>query len=131
MVVDSKAAEKLYLLRSGGGDWERSKPFPPVGQIAGTEHTQHIHDFAALLKILAPTSDDRILDLGAGSGWVSDWLTRCGFRTVAIDIAVDMLRLAAERSHQTPRLVAGDMEALPFADKTFSKACCLNAFHHV
>lgn len=133
MSADSKAAEKLYLQRSGGGDWERSKPFPPSGQVAGVEHTQHIHDFAALLKILTPGSDDLILDLGAGSGWVSDWLRRCGFRTVAMDIAVDMLGLAAERfSASAPaNLVAGDMESLPFASKAFSKACCLNAFHHV
>lgn len=131
MIGDSKAAEKSYLRRSGGGDWERSKPFPPAGQVATAEHSQHIHDFAALLKILAPTSDDLILDLGAGSGWVSDWLRRCGFRIVAIDIALDMLRLAAERLSQPARLVAGDMECLPFASKAFSKACCLNAFHHV
>ena len=28
-------------------------------------------------------------------------------------------------------LVVGDMERLPFADRSFDKACCLNAFHHV
>jgi ubiquinone/menaquinone biosynthesis C-methylase UbiE len=131
MVVDSKAAEKLYLLRSGGGAWERSKPFPPTGQVATEEHSQHIHDFAALLRILAPTSDDLVLDLGAGSGWVSDWLQKCGFRSVAIDISVDMLYLAAERFSGAVPLVAGDMESMPFRSHAFSKACCLNAFHHV
>jgi len=127
---DSKQAEKDYLRRSGGGQWESSKPFPPLGQVADDEHAQHILDFAVLLQVLAPRSSDRILDLGAGSGWVSDWMKRCGFHTVGLDISVDMLRLAAQRLPATG-LVAGDMEHLPFATGAFDKACCLNAFHHV
>src|SRR5262245_2179250 len=42
-----------------------------------------------------------------------------------------MLRLGARRLGGARGLVVGDMEQLPFADGAFSKACCLNAFHHV
>jgi hypothetical protein len=42
-----------------------------------------------------------------------------------------MLRLGATRLGAPGGLVVGDMETLPFADHAFSKACCLNAFHHV
>jgi ubiquinone/menaquinone biosynthesis C-methylase UbiE len=128
---DTKEAEKQYLRRSNGGAWESSKPFPPAGQVATEEHAQHIHDFSVLLRVLDLQSDELILDLGAGSGWVSDWLRRCGFKTVACDISHDMLRLARERLPAPERVVTADMEALPFASKSFSKACCLNAFHHV
>jgi ubiquinone/menaquinone biosynthesis C-methylase UbiE len=128
---DTKQAEKDYLRRSGGGDWEASKPFPPAGQLATEEHAQHLLDFAVLLRVLAPGQADHVLDLGAGSCWVSDWLRRCGVRTVAVDIALDMLRLGAQRLGNASGLVVGDMEQLPFNDGSFSKACCLNAFHHV
>jgi SAM-dependent methyltransferase len=128
---DTKEAEKQYLRRSQGGTWEASKPFPAPGQTATEEHAQHIHDFSVLLRVLDPRPDDLILDLGAGSGWVSDWLRKCGFQTVAADIAHDMLRLAHDRLAPPQLLVTADMEQLPFASGSFSKACCLNAFHHV
>ncbi len=128
---DSKQAEKEYLRRSGGGQWELLKPFPPAGQTATEEHSQHLLDFAVLLRVLAPKPSDLVLDLGAGSCWVSDWLRKCGFATVAVDIAFDMLQLGSRRFESAKGLVVGDMERLPFADRSFDKACCLNAFHHV
>jgi ubiquinone/menaquinone biosynthesis C-methylase UbiE len=130
-IADSKQAEKDYLRRSAGGDWEASKPFPPEGQRATDEHAQHLLDFAVLLRVLTPTPADVVLDLGAGSCWVSDWLRRCTVQTVAVDIAVDMLRLGAARMGSTRGLVAGDLEHLPFADSAIAKACCLNALHHL
>lgn len=128
---DSKQAEKEYLRRSGGGSWELLKPFPPLGQTATEEHAQHLLDFAVLLRVLAPKPSDLVLDLGAGSCWVSDWLRRFSFRTVAVDIAFDMLHLGATRLGSAKGLVTGDLEKLPFGDSSFDKACCLNAFHHV
>ena len=131
MSEDSKQAEKNYLRRSAGGEWELSKPFPPAGQVGSDEHAQHLLDFAVLLRILAPAPSDLILDLGAGSCWVSDWLRRFGFATVAVDISWDMLDLGRTRLARGNGLVVGDLERLPFAAGSFSKACCLNAFHHV
>jgi SAM-dependent methyltransferase len=131
MSEHSKQAEKDYLRRSAGGDWELSKPFPPAGQVGSDEHAQHLLDFAVMLRVLAPTPSDSILDLGAGSCWVSDWLRRFGFRTVAVDISWDMLKLGRTRLGSGTGLVVGDLERLPFATGRFSKACCLNAFHHV
>jgi SAM-dependent methyltransferase len=128
---NSKQAEKDYLRHSGGGAWEASKPFPPQGQVGGAGHAQDLLDFAVLMRVLAPEPSDSILDLGAGSCWVSDWLRRFGFKTVAVDIAWDMLRLGADRLRSPHGLVVGDMEQLPFRKGAFNKACCLNAFHHV
>ena len=107
--MDSKQAEKEYLRRSAGGEWEMSKPFPVQGQTGSDEHAQHLLDFAVLLRILVPRSSDLILDLGAGSCWVSEWLRRFGARTVAVDIALDMLRLGRARLKSADGLVTGDM----------------------
>ena len=131
MSEQSKQAEKDYLRRSAGGDWELSKPFPPAGQVGSDEHAQHLLDFAVMLRVLAPRPSDLILDLGSGSCWVSDWLRRFGFTTVAVDISWDMLRLGRTRLASPGGLVVGDLERLPFRTSSFSKACCLNAFHHV
>lgn len=62
---------------------------------------------------------------------MSDWLRRFGFSTVAVDISWDMLNLGRTRLGSGNGLVVGDLERLPFATSRFSKACCLNAFHHV
>ena len=131
MEPSSKQSEKGYLRRSGGRPGRPRSRFHLLGRVPGEEHARHFQDFAVLLRVLSPTPSDLILDLGAGSCWVTEWLRRCGFNTVAVDISWDMLRLGGARLAPATGRVVGDMEALPFSDGTFSKACCLNAFHHI
>ena len=73
---DSKQAEKTYLSRTGGSTWEREKPFSPPGTDMFEESLELLHDFVVAMKLLRPSSDDRIVDLGAGGGWCSDLLQR-------------------------------------------------------
>jgi ubiquinone/menaquinone biosynthesis C-methylase UbiE len=131
-VVDSKQAEKTYLSRTGGRAWERDKPFPPAGTEMFDESIELLNDFVVAMRLLQPGPDDRILDLGAGAGWCSDLLQRLNRRSVAVDIAHEMLAVSRERRTAAPiPAVAGDMERLPFADGSFDKAVCLSAVHHV
>ena len=127
----TKDAEKAYLSRSGSEPWERAKPFAPPGHNMVGESLSLIHDFAVAIGCLAPVPGERVLDLAAGSCWVSEWLRRLNIDTVSIDIALDMLRLGRDRMGVNPGLVAGDLEHLPFRDASFDKAVCLNAFHHL
>jgi len=129
---DSKQAEKTYLSRTGGSNWERVKPFSPPGDDTLDDSLELLHDFAVAAKLLQPTPEDRIVDLGAGGGWCSDLLQRLNRKSVAVDISLEMLRVARERSTRTPiAAVAGDFERLPFANGSFDKAICLSALHHV
>jgi hypothetical protein len=50
-----------------------------------------------------------------------------------VDISLDMLRTGRSRllPSGAARVVAGDLERLPFTDAAFDKAVCLNALHHV
>jgi SAM-dependent methyltransferase len=60
----------------------------------------------------------RIVDIGAGVGWLSNRLTQLGHDVHAVDLSVDELDgLAAARHFETefPRSQA-EMDALPFAD---------------
>jgi ubiquinone/menaquinone biosynthesis C-methylase UbiE len=131
-VPDSKQAEKTYLSRTGGRAWEREKPFPPDGTEMFEESLELLNDFVVAMRLLQPGPDDRILDLGAGAGWCSALLQRLNRRTVAVDIAHEMLAVSRERPGAKPiAAVAGDLEHLPFADGSFDKAVCLSAIHHV
>jgi SAM-dependent methyltransferase len=129
----TKDAEKAYLRRTAGGDWERFKPFSNPGADTMDESARLIHDFALVLQTFRPTPDDRILDLGAGACWASDWLERLNLDVVSLDLSLDMLRVGQQRLRRGrgAPLVAGDMERLPFAAGSFTKAICLNAFHHL
>jgi SAM-dependent methyltransferase len=129
---DSKQAEKTYLSRTGGSAWEREKPFPPLGTDLFDESLDLLNDFVVAMRLLRPSADDRVVDLGAGGGWCSDLLQRLNRNAVAVDISLEMLRVSAERPTRKPmRAVAGDFERLPFADGSFDKAVCLSAIHHV
>ena len=129
---DSKQAEKTYLSRTGGRAWERDKPFPPPGFEMFDESLELLNDFVVAMRLLQPAPDDRILDLGAGAGWCSDLLQRLNRRSIAVDIAHEMLAVGRERPTRLPILaVAGDLERLPFADASFDKAICLSAIHHI
>lgn len=130
--LNTKAAEKEYLARTGSTEWERAKPFAHPGADTLTDSAQLLHDFAAALMILRPSADDLILDLGAGGCWCSDLLRRLNRRSVAVDISLDMLRAGRSRPNGSGiAAAAGDLENLPFLSGTFQKAVCFSAIHHV
>jgi len=128
---DTKLAEKAYLQRAQTGRWERVKPFSSVDHDDVAEGARLIHDFAVMLLCLEPEPGERVLDLGAGSCWVSEWLRRFNVVTISVDIATDMLQIGRSRTGPDAWIVAGDLEHLPFADGVVDKAVCMNAFHHV
>ena len=129
--ADSKQAEREYLARAGTERWERVKPFSSPGHDDVLEGARLIHDFAVTLLCLQPKPGEIVLDLGAGSCWVSEWLGRFNVETIAVDIAIDMLRVGRTRLGAGARLIACDLEALPLAPASVDKAVCLNALHHV
>ena len=131
MAADSKHAEQAYLERARTERWEHVKPFSSPGYDDVEEGARLIHDFAVALLCLEPKPGEHVLDLGAGSCWVSEWLRRFNVETVSVDIALDMLRVGQSRLGSDARVVVGDLEALPLATESVDKAVCLNAFHHV
>jgi ubiquinone/menaquinone biosynthesis C-methylase UbiE len=127
----AKQAEKEYARRSGSLPWERTKPFAPAGHNMVGESAALIRDFGVMLACLAPSPGERVIDLGAGSAWCSEWLQRLNIDVVAVDLSLDLLNVGRERLPRPGRLVAGDLENLPFAGSAFDAAISLNAFHHL
>jgi ubiquinone/menaquinone biosynthesis C-methylase UbiE len=123
--------EKHYMARAGTERWERVKPFSTPGHDDVAEAARLMHDFAVMLGVLPPRPGLRVLDLGAGSCWVSEWLQRLNVETVSIDLSHALLTVGVSRLRPGSLVVAGDLEALPLVDGCCDLAVCLNALHHV
>src|SRR3954467_9748417 len=81
-----------------------------------------------LAKALARSlGNDRgfCLDVGCGTGLLSEVVASTGRTVVGIDVSVDQLRVASDRLNL---LLAADAARLPFADATFDSA--VSTFTH-
>ena len=94
------------------------------------------HDY--LVRHLLDGNDPggRILDLGAGNGWMSYRLALAGYRPCAVDLLTnDQDGLGAARHYRTrlprpfPRFQA-EIRRLPFADEQFDAAVFNASFHY-
>jgi SAM-dependent methyltransferase len=61
----------------------------------------------------------RCLDVGCGTGLISEALQRLGWSTVGVDASEDMLRLARERAVE---VLQASAESLPFENSSFDAA---------
>jgi SAM-dependent methyltransferase len=84
-----------------------------------------LDDFAAGL---APSQI--VLDLGCGPAQVGGYLTDRGLRVVGIDLALQMLRLALQRSPAV-RLTCGDLRELPLRPHSFAGVVAFYSIHHL
>ncbi|WP_232298778.1 class I SAM-dependent methyltransferase [Granulicella tundricola] len=94
-----------------------------------------------LQHILKPLADQRqqplrILDLGAGNGWLSYRLSRLGHLPVAVDLLTndrDGLSAGSNFSSQLPVMfprVQASLDDMPFASETFDLAIFNASFHY-
>ena len=129
--VEAVARKMTSLDPDARGDWLFTLPFAGTGMSNPRISLGEIYNFAVSIMALDPAPGDWILDLGSGSCWVSEWLSRMLIHTVSVDISPDMLRIGQQRLGPGARLAAGDFEALPFASGSFDGAVCISALHHV
>jgi len=117
-------------------DWEHhlAKPF------ANAEDTpQLLTDVAIMLQGLKLRPGLTVVEFGAGTGWLSRFLTQLGCRAILLDVSPAALRIAEALYARVP--VVGDRPApqfLPFdgrrialPDASVDRIVCLHAFHHV
>ncbi|MDQ2908631.1 MAG: class I SAM-dependent methyltransferase [Candidatus Eremiobacteraeota bacterium] len=72
--------------------------------------------------------NDRVLDVGCGTGLVSAELARRGCCASGVDVCEPMLQRARERV-ASARFMAGRAEELPFEGASFDAATSAQAFH--
>ena len=85
-----------------------------------------------ILRMLAPTPGDVILDAGCGTGIFTADILDTGARVVGLELSLEMLRRAMTRCPgRTFQSVIGDMQRLPFADASFHKAISITAIEFI
>jgi len=108
-----------------------TKPFTPGMR---DQNTRLLHSFLVLAEQMQVPQGGRVLDLGGGAAWVSELLSKLGFRPVTLDIAPALLRVGRDRftrEHLPARFTAGDMTRLPFTAGAFEAVVVIDALHHV
>lgn len=99
------------------------------------DHAHRVLIFPTIIDLLAPQSDDHILEIACGTGNLSRRIARAGARVVAFDIADALLDHARRLTpNDLPityhHLDATDTTALrTLGDRTFDAAVCSMALH--
>jgi ubiquinone/menaquinone biosynthesis C-methylase UbiE len=92
---------------------------------------------AAMAKLLAnlkkPIEDCRVLDLGCGTGYVTNWFHVHGVprhQIVGVDILHDSIR-TARQAYPHLTFLEGNGEHLPFLEGTFDLVICFTLFSSI
>jgi len=93
LTKDTKQREKERLSPKAMTEMREWLTTMPLSVQNPDKSLQYISDFLAVAAHLRLPQNSRVLELGAGSCWPSEWLYRMGYRTVSSDISIDMLKL--------------------------------------
>ncbi|OLE55091.1 MAG: hypothetical protein AUG51_05535 [Acidobacteria bacterium 13_1_20CM_3_53_8] len=148
--MDFKRGAIEYPRKLNEGDRQHlfTKPFYDLANKvsrwshAGLDDDAHRQfcDFANMARLLALPAGARILDVGCGSGWLSEYFARLGYYVTGVDISPDLIEIAQERLHSVPsslknsvplkcRFVAHDIESAPL-EAEFDVVICYDSLHH-
>ena len=133
-------AERSHYLRTKPFYNLANKPDKHLGDGMDAETQRHFTDFANMASVLALPAGARMLDVGCGSGWLSEFFARLGYEVTGIDISDELVQMARERvervpyevDHETPlrcRFLIQDIETAPLAEK-FDAVICYDSLHH-
>jgi SAM-dependent methyltransferase len=100
---------------------------------------KHLIDAGVLLSALRVAPGDVVMEIGAGSCWLSHMLNRYGCRTIAVDVSPTALTLGRrlfEADARTnwqlhPEFLSYDGHRLPATDASCDGIVINDAFHHV
>jgi SAM-dependent methyltransferase/uncharacterized protein YbaR (Trm112 family) len=113
--------------------FRRLPDYPSGGPLAGQWRMRQ-RSWAALRKrVIEPqTKRLRVIDVGAGVGWMSNRLTLLGHDAHAVDLTVDRVDgLGAARHYETElACFQAEMDALPFADRSADLVVFNASFHY-
>ncbi|WP_339061126.1 class I SAM-dependent methyltransferase [Tepidibacillus marianensis] len=82
-------------------------------------------------ELAQPKPNEKVLDMGSGTGTYSLWLARLGLDVTAFDQSIEMLKVAhskAQRQGGKPiQFVQGNAEKIPFEENTFDLVVSVTA----
>ena len=121
----TEAARKLEASRRGFDQWA---PSYESDRRSRRIATLQLEAFEALG--LGP--EDRMLDVGCGSGAAVRRAAQLGKRAVGVDLSPRMIRLAEELAAgvENVEFLVAESSDLPFDDASFTAVLCTTSFHH-
>jgi SAM-dependent methyltransferase len=128
----NRAAEAYFASLT---DWEHqlAKPFSHA-----EEAPSLLIDVATLLQGLRLAPGTPVLEFGAGTGWLSRFLTQLGCRVILLDVSPTALRMARELydrlpivgERPAPEFLLFDGRRIDLPDASVERTVCFHAFHH-
>jgi ubiquinone/menaquinone biosynthesis C-methylase UbiE len=85
--------------------------------------------YEAVFRRTGVTAGTRYLDVGCGAGMASQTASALGAQVAGIDASEALLAIARERTPSGDFRI-GDIEALPFADRSFDVVTGFNSFQY-
>jgi SAM-dependent methyltransferase len=132
-IDDLNRTAETYFASLTDWDHQLAKPFSSVDDAPGM-----LMNLAVLIEGLRLSPGDVVLDFGAGSGWLSRFLTQLGCPVIVLDVSPTALRMARalyERmppigSQPAPRFLDFDGRRIDLPDDSVDRIVCFDAFHH-
>jgi SAM-dependent methyltransferase len=116
-------------------DWEDhlAKPFSRA-----EDTPQLLINLGVTIQGLNLTPGMTVLEYGAGTGWLSRFLTQLGCRTILLDVSPTALNIARELfarqppigARPEPRFLVFDGQHIDLPDASVDRIVCFDAFHH-
>lgn len=89
---------------------------------------------ARLVATAAPKTEDRVLDVACGPGYVAEAFAQVCREVIGVDLTEAPLRLAEERCRARGvahlSFITGNVQQLPFTNGEFDLVVCRLAMHH-
>lgn len=82
-----------------------------------------------LIKLISLSGNEKLLDVGGGTGRISQFLVDKSSSVFLADLAFEMLNQATEKHELIS--INSHSEALPFPDQEFDRVIMVDALHHV
>jgi SAM-dependent methyltransferase len=115
--------------------WEHhlAKPFA-----SADDAPQLLISLGTVLQGLALAPGMTVLEFGAGTGWLSRFLTQLGCRMILLDVAPTALKIARDLFRRQPaigdrpepRFLVFDGKRIDLPDGSVDRILCFDSFHH-
>jgi SAM-dependent methyltransferase len=129
----NRAADEYFARVQDVSHLER-KPFSEPAALS-----RRLIDLGVLIDGLRLVPGDTVLELGAGSCWVSHFLNKMGCRTISVDVSPAALAIGRKRFEgdsttdwsRNPEFQPYDGRHLPVPDASVDAIVLYDAFHHL
>ncbi|HZO97945.1 MAG TPA: methyltransferase domain-containing protein [Gaiellaceae bacterium] len=99
--------------------------------VAARQDERAAEERERLRRLLTPTGDERVLDVGTGAGALALALAPFVREVVGIDVVPELLAEGRRRAPANVELVEADAAALPFERASFDLVCTARTLHHL